>query len=84
MPKYKGSEELTAALGRNGVINTSDDTPVVAAIAAIYCTDDVVFAELTEAEATGSTALEWDRKEWIFGQITGYTLASGSVRAYKA
>jgi hypothetical protein len=50
----------------------------------LQCTDDCVFTSITEEQATGAIALSWDKNSMIWGDIRGYQLTSGSVRAYKA
>ncbi len=75
--------DLRHLLGQRGVVNTSDTTAVTGEFSCIQITADAVFTAITEEDATGTVATDWNKGEFIFGRITGYTLASGSVRAYK-
>ena len=85
MAKYKGDEELTAKMGRNGVVVETGTTAVTGDFCAIQVLTTANFSTFTESEASGDAMTGFDIDPCILlGQITAFTLTSGRVRAYKA
>lgn len=71
--------------GRKGVVNTVDTAAVTGPFCAITILADATFSALAETDATGSlVGLSLPAGLTIHGNITGFTLSSGAVRAYKA
>ena len=71
--------------GSKGVVITANTVAVTGAFTAIQVLSDAVFSAFVETGATGvMTGITFTAGMTIFGSITGYTLTSGIVRAYKA
>lgn len=71
--------------GRKGAVVTSDTNAVVGPFVAVQILVDAVFADFSETGAVGSVVgLPLPAGLVLHGNITGYTLTSGAVRAYKA
>ena len=72
--------------GALGVVVTTGTSPVVGTFYAVTVLEDATFAAFTEADAEGQsmTGFVVPAGVTLYGRITGYTLASGKVRAYKA
>lgn len=70
--------------GQSGVRVTTNTTAVTGAFSSIQVLEDANFSAFTETGATGQamTGFVIPAGVTLFGQITGYTLASGKVRAY--
>lgn len=75
--------QMVADFGQGGVVCTSDTTEVVGSFYLLKCVTATVFAEITENQRTGTRVLSRDAGDTIYGDITGYTLTSGDVEAYK-
>lgn len=74
-----------AASGTAAATITTDTTAVTGTFAAITVLSDAVFTSLTRASTTGSLgSTTIPAGVTIFGDITGYQLASGAVIAYGA
>lgn len=69
--------------GYNGWVHTSDTTPVTGLFRVIVANVDSVLASVTEPNSTGTTNITLKAGGQLFGYITGYTLTSGEVTAYK-
>lgn len=72
-------------LGQRGTVDTDDTVAVTGEFSVIQIIEEAVFTALTEEAGAGSGSLvgvthPQDRLLW--GRFTGYTLASGQVRAY--
>lgn len=71
--------------GSKGVVVTANTVAVIGSFTAVQILTDTIFSAFTETGATGvMTGFTLSAGMTIFGQITGYTLTSGIVRAYKA
>jgi hypothetical protein len=71
--------------GLNAATITTDTAAVTGTFAAITVIADAVFTSLTRANTTGTLgATTVPAGVTIFGDITGYELASGAVIAYGA
>lgn len=71
--------------GRKGAVVTSDTNAVVGPFVAVQVLVDAVFADFSETNCDGLlVGLSLPAGLVIHGNIIGYTLASGAVRAYKA
>lgn len=70
--------------GQEGVTVTTNTTAVTGNFTAIQVLEDANFSAFTETGATGQamTGFVIPAGTTLFGRITGYTLASGKVRAY--
>lgn len=68
----------------SGVVTTSDTNAVTGPFVAITVLIEATFSAFTETNGSGAmTGVAIPAGVTIFGQITGYTLTSGTVRAYK-
>lgn len=77
--------ESVSFTGSKGVVITANTVAVTGAFTAIQVLSDAVFSAFVETGATGvMTGITFTAGMTIFGNITGYTLTSGIVRAYKA
>lgn len=75
--------DLKHLLGQRGTVTTADTAAVVGDFSAIQILADAVFTAVSEEAATGSLLVMTHPADRIlFGRFTGYTLASGTVRAY--
>ena len=71
--------------GSKGVVITANTTAVTGVFTAIQILTDAVFSAFSETGATGvMTGISLPAGMTVFGLITGYTLTSGTIRAYKA
>ena len=70
--------------GQKGVVVTTNTSPVVGNFSKITILADANFSALTEKNASGQamTGFVIPAGLTLFGDFTGYTLASGKVRAY--
>lgn len=84
---------MNHSLGQSGRTHTNDTAAVLASTQlcdfyhTILCLEDTVFTTLTDLSADGNaetTPVIFTAGTQIYGVITGYKLASGSVHAYKA
>lgn len=78
--------DIRHLLGQRGTVDTDDTVAVTGEFSVIQIIEEAIFTALTEEEGGGSGSLvgpthPQDRLLW--GRFTGYTLASGQVRAYK-
>ena len=70
--------------GSKGVVITANTVAVVGSFTSIQVLADAVFSAFVETGATGvMTGFTIPAGVTLFGLITGYTLTSGTVRAYK-
>jgi hypothetical protein len=78
------AETVVDGGGQDGVQVTTNTTAVTGNFVAIQVLEDATFSALTETGATGQamTGFVIPAGMTIFGRFTGYTLASGKVRAY--
>lgn len=81
-----GAAHTVNKTGEQGVVVTTNTVAVVGGFCAVQIIADAVFSEFTEVGATGQSmvGISLPAGMVIFGTISGYTLASGAVRAYKA
>ncbi len=72
--------------GGNGAVYTSDTNAVTGKFTAITAVAAAVFTSLTASDWTGNStaSIPLPAGMTIYGNFTGYTLASGKVIAYKA
>jgi hypothetical protein len=70
---------------KQGVVNTTDTTLVSGNFSAIQILEDATFSTFGETDAEGDeiTSIEFPAGFVIFGNITGYALSAGAVRAYR-
>jgi hypothetical protein len=77
--------DLRHLLGQRGTVDTDDTVAVTGEFSAIQIIEEAVFTALTEEAVTGSGSLvgpTHPQDRILLGRFTGYTLASGQVRAY--
>lgn len=75
--------DLRHLLGQRGTVNTANTSAVTGEFSCIQVMEDAVFSAFTEENSTGVvTSITFTAGAFLFGRITGYTLASGKVRAY--
>jgi hypothetical protein len=76
----------TTLYGAKGNVVTSNTTPVVGNFYAIHILVAATFSALGEHDSSGQamTGFAIPANTWLYGKFTGYTLTSGTVRAYKA
>lgn len=68
----------------SGVVTTSNTDAITGPFVAITVLADATFSTFTEVNGSGAmTGFVVPAGVTIFGQITAYTLTSGTVRAYK-
>lgn len=79
------SVDITADLsGRKGAVIAADTVPVVGPFSAVTVLSDCVFSAFDESGTTGSmVGLTLPAGLTFHGNITGFTLSSGAVRAYR-
>ena len=85
LPVVLASEDLAALVPgtTSGIVNTSDTTAVTGTFKTIQILADTQFSAFVETGATGSiTGVIIPAGIVLTGNITGYTLALGMVRAY--
>ena len=78
--------DLRHLLGQRGTVTTDDTVAVTGEFSAIQILEDAIFSAVSEEDATGSgdlLTITHPQDRVLFGRFTGYTLASGTVRAYK-
>lgn len=78
------AETIVDGGGQAGVTVTTNTAAVTGTFTAITVLEDANFSAFTETGATGQamTGFTIPAGTTLFGRITGYTLASGKVRAY--
>lgn len=71
---------------RNGVVVTTGTTAVVGKFCAVQVLEAATFSAWSEEGASGNvmTGFAIPAGTILHGRITGYTLTSGKVRAYRA
>lgn len=81
--KHDTVADRTGALG---VVVTTNTGAVTDSFYAVQILEDATFSAFTETGATGQamTGFAVPAGVVLYGNITGYTLTSGKVRAYKA
>lgn len=79
-------EPSTTIYGAKGNVVTSNTGAVVGNFYAIQVLIAATFSALTELDSSGQvmTGFAIPANTWLYGKFTGYTLTSGTVRAYKA
>lgn len=81
---FKSGEADNLAFGQNGATITTNTSAVSGSFAAIQFITAGAFSALTIANGTGTfTGVTFPAGFILYGRITGYTLSSGSVIAYK-
>lgn len=72
--------------GRGGVVVTTNTSAVTGVFCAIQVIEDANFSAFVETDSAGQamTGFAIPAGVTLYGNITGYTLASGKVRAYRA
>ena len=78
------AKRMAIGNGLAGVVVTTNTSPVSGQFTAIQVLEDANFSAFAEAGASGQamTGFVIPAGVAISGRITGYTLASGKVRAY--
>lgn len=67
-----------------GVAVFSDTSAHPGPYIALFCITAVVFSAWSELSGTGTmTGLTFPAGSWIYGNISNFTMTSGSVRAYR-
>lgn len=81
--QHSTTADRTGALG---VVVTTNTSPVTGVFYAVTVLEDATFAAFSEDDAEGQTMTGFvvPAGVTLYGRITGYTLTSGKVRAYKA
>lgn len=70
-------------VGYSGAVNTTTTAAVNGSFHAVQILTDCVFSAFAAVGETGAlTGLTLPAGLTLFGEITGYTLSSGAVRAY--
>lgn len=81
--KMVASRDVT---GASGVVVTTNTAAVTGSFYAVQVLEDATFSAFTESDASGQsmTGFAIPAGVTLYGNITGYTLTSGKVRAYLA
>ncbi len=78
------AKRMAVGNGLAGVVVTTNTSPVSGQFTVIQVLEEATFSAFAESGATGQamTGFAIPAGVAIFGRITGYTLASGKVRAH--
>lgn len=79
-------ETVVDRSGALGVVVTTNTSAVTGSFYAVTVLEDATFSAFSESDASGQamTGFAVPAGVTLYGRITGYTLTSGKVRAYKA
>ncbi|MBD2515201.1 hypothetical protein H6G93_09305 [Nostoc sp. FACHB-973] len=85
VPQVQLESLLRQSLGKFGSVVTTNTSAVTGSFCAISPLEPSVFSSLTMTNQTGSLAgLTIQAGQTIYGDISGYTLVSGRVIAYRS